>query len=41
MMGMVRPAGYAASVAPFDPQPVSGDRRVAHTPISFILGVAT
>jgi protease PrsW len=41
MMGMVGRAGYAARVAPFVPQPVSGDRRVAHTPISFIVGVAT
>jgi protease PrsW len=39
MMGMVGPAGYAARVA-LDPQAVSGDRRVGHTPVSFIVGVA-
>jgi protease PrsW len=39
-VGMVGCARYAARVAPIDPQAVPGDRRVAHTPVRFIVGVA-
>ena len=33
-------AGYAAFVAPIDPQAVYRDRRTGHTPVGFIIGVA-
>jgi protease PrsW len=39
-VGMAGSARYAARVAPIDPQAVPGDRRVAHTPVGFIVGVA-
>lgn len=37
---MTGSARYAARVAPIDPQALPGDRRVAHTPVGFIVGVA-
>jgi RsiW-degrading membrane proteinase PrsW (M82 family) len=39
-VGMTGSARYAARVAPINPQAVPGDRRVGHTPIGFIVGVA-
>lgn len=39
-VGMTGSASYAARVAPIDPQAVTGDGRVGHTPIGFIAGVA-
>jgi RsiW-degrading membrane proteinase PrsW (M82 family) len=33
-------AGYAAFVAPIDPQAFARDRRTGHTPVGFIIGVA-
>src|SRR5580698_4835663 len=39
-VGLAGSARYAARVAPIDPQAVPGDRRVGHTPVGFIVGVA-
>jgi protease PrsW len=38
---MARSARYAARVAPIDPRAATGERRSGHTPVSFIVGVAT
>src|ERR1700683_958291 len=39
-VGLAGSARYAARVTPIDPQAVPGDRRVGHTPVGFIIGVA-
>src|SRR5580698_10665966 len=39
-VGLAGSARYAARVTPIDPQAVPGDRRVGHTPVGFIVGVA-